>query len=261
MRVVWRGVPLVLLLLICFPLLLIVRLPERAIWGVARPITPHITQFVCVWACRCLSLRREVIGQPMRTPGAYVCNHVSFLDILVLNACKRLYFVAKAEVSGWPGVGWLARGTGTVFIRRDRRDALAQTKVFEDRLIAGHHLLFFPEGTSTDGQQVLPFKTTLFSSFFSENLTGEIAVQPVSLRYTAPPGQDPRHYGWWGDMEMGSSLVQILATPGQGCVQVVYHAPIPVTHAGNRKTLAKAAETAVRHGVETGAALPNPTVL
>ncbi len=255
LRILWRGVPLVMLLLICFPLLLLLRLPERLIWGLYRPITPHITQFVCIWACRFLALKREVIGQPMPEPGAYVCNHVTFLDIFVLNACKRLYFVAKAEVSGWPGVGWLARGTGTVFIRRDRREALAQTKVFEDRLTAGHHLLFFPEGTSTDGQQVLPFKTTLFAAFSSERLTGEIAVQPVSLRYSAPPDRDPRHYGWWGDMEMGASLVQILATPGYGRVQVIYHCPIPVTATSDRKSLARAAEGAVRHGLETGEVL------
>lgn len=256
LRIAWRGGPLLVILLICFPLLLLLRLPERAIWGLRRPVTPYITQFVCIWACRLLSLRREVVGWPMRTPGAYVCNHVSFLDIFVLNACKRLYFVAKSEVGGWPGVGWLARGTGTVFIRRDRREAAAQTKLFEDRLIAGHPLLFFPEGTSTDGRQVLPFKTTLFAAFFSERLAGEIAVQPVSLRYRAPAGVDARHYGWWGDMDFGPSLVQILATPGRGQVQVIYHPPIPVTVASNRKTLAKAAEDSVRHGLETGRALP-----
>ena len=256
LRIAWRGVPLMAILLICFPLLLLLRLPERMIWGFRRPVTPYITQFVCICACRLLSLRREVVGKPMRTPGAYVCNHVSFLDIFVLNASKRLYFVAKSEVSGWPGVGWLARGTGTVFIRRDRREAAAQTQVFEDRLIAGHHLLFFPEGTSTDGRQVLPFKTTLFAAFFSERLTGEIAVQPVSLRYRAPEGVDARHYGWWGDMDFGPSLLQILATPGRGAVEVIYHRPIPVTAAGNRKALAKAAEEAVRHGLENGRALP-----
>ncbi len=255
LRIAWRGGPLVVLLLICFPLLLVCRPLERAIWGLKRPFTPYITQFVCIWACRFLSLQREVVGMPMRGAGAYVSNHVSFLDIFVLNACKRLYFVAKAEVSTWPGVGWLARGTGTVFIRRDRREAAAQTKLFEDRLIAGHHLLFFPEGTSTDGKQVLPFKTTLFAAFFSDRLQGEISVQPVSLRYHAPAGAHPGHYGWWGDMDFGPSLLQILATPGRGRVEVIYHPPLPVNAISNRKALAQAAEAAVRHGLETGTAL------
>ena len=252
LRIAWRATPLLVLLLICFPLLLLLRLPEAALFGLKRPITPYITQFVCIWACRFLSLKRVVIGTPMRGPGAYVCNHVTFLDIFVLNACKRLYFVAKAEVSGWPGVGWLARGTGTVFIKRDRREAAAQTRLFQDRLMAGHHLLFFPEGTSTDGKQVLPFKTTLFAAFFADALREALSIQPVSLRYHAPNGASARHYGWWGDMDFGPSLIQILATPGRGRVEVIYHTPYSVAEASDRKTLAKATEAAVRHGLETG---------
>ena len=81
-RIVWRGAPLVAMLGVCFPLLLILRVPERAIWGLRRPVTPYITQFVCIWACRFMALDRHVIGTPMQQPGAYVSNHVSWLDIL-----------------------------------------------------------------------------------------------------------------------------------------------------------------------------------
>lgn len=257
MRVLRRGGPLVLVLMICFPLLLLLRLPEGAIWGLHRPVTPHITRFVCACACRLIGLGRHTIGAPMQTPGAYVANHVSWLDIFVLNAGKNIYFVAKSEVRGWGGIGWLARGTGTVFIRRDRREAKAQTRLFEDRLIAGHHLLFFPEGTSTDGQQVLPFKTTLFEAFFAERLRDRLKVQPVSLRYSAPEGSDPRFYGWWGDMEFGPSLLQILAAPRQGSVSVVYHPPLAVAEVRDRKNLALLAETAVRFGLEQGRPMPD----
>jgi 1-acyl-sn-glycerol-3-phosphate acyltransferase len=257
-RILRRGGPLLLLLVICFPLLLLLRLPEAGIWGLHRPVTPHITRFVCVCACRLIGLRRDVRGTPMEAPGAYVSNHISWLDIFVLNASKRVYFVAKSEVRGWSGIGWLARGTGTVFIHRDRRHAKAQTRVFEDRLIAGHHLLFFPEGTSTDGQQVLPFKPTLFEAFFAPRLRDRLAVQPISLRYDAPEGEDPRFYGWWGDMEFGPSLVQLLAAPRQGVVHVVYHSPLAVAQAENRKTLAQQAATAVRLGVERGEPVDRP---
>jgi 1-acyl-sn-glycerol-3-phosphate acyltransferase len=232
--------------------LLLLRLPERAIWGLHRPITPYITQGVCKVLSFFFNLRRDVIGTPIREPGAYVANHVGWLDIVTLNASKPLYFVAKAEVRGWSGIGWLARGTGTVFIRRNRTEAAAHTKVFEDRLIAGHHLLFFPEGTSTDGKLILPFKTTLFEAFFAERLRDKLSVQPITLRYHPPKGADARHYGWWGDMEFGSSLLHVLATPGRGRVEVIYHPPLSVAEADNRKTLAKASETAVRHGLETG---------
>ncbi|QXT38454.1 lysophospholipid acyltransferase family protein [Gymnodinialimonas ceratoperidinii] len=254
LRAFRRATPLLLALAICFPLLLLLRLPERLIWGLRRPVTPYVTQGVCLLACWSLGLKRKVIGAPMRSPGAYVANHVSWLDIFVLNAGKRMYFVAKAEVSVWGGIGWLARANGTVFIRRNRAEAAKHTRLFEDRLIAGHQLLFFPEGTSTDGQQVLPFKTTLFEAFFAERLRPHLCVQPVTLYYTAPPGADPRHYGWWGETEFAPSLMQILTTPGRGQVEVIYHDPIPVAGAANRKALAKQAEDAVRAGFDAARA-------
>lgn len=252
-RIILRAVPLLGILLICFPLLLLLRLPERRIWGLKRPVTPYLTQIVCVVACWALAVRRSIKGQPMRTAGAFVANHVSWLDIFVLNAGKRMYFVAKSEVSGWGGIGWLARATGTVFIRRNRAEAATQTKLFEDRLIAGHQLLFFPEGTSTDGLRVLPFKTTLFEAFFADRLRDRLHVQPVTLSYRAPEGAHPRHYGWWGDMDFGPSLLQILATPGRGRVTITYHDPLPVAEAANRKALAKVCEEAVRGALDVGA--------
>ncbi|MCU4654535.1 1-acyl-sn-glycerol-3-phosphate acyltransferase [Roseibacterium sp. SDUM158016] len=248
LRAVRRGAPLLLMLAVCFPLLLILRPPEKAIWGYARPVTPWITQFVCIWACRFLGLSRQVEGRPMRGVGAYVANHASWLDIFVLNASKRLYFVSKEEVAGWGGIGWLARGTGTVFIRRDRAEAARQAKLMEERLHAGHRLLFFPEGTSTDGLRVLPFRTTLFAAFFTPLLREELQIQPVSVIYTAPEGEPPSFYGWWGSMEFGASLLSILSVRRQGSVRVIYHDPLRVADFPDRKALAAAAEAAVRAG-------------
>jgi 1-acyl-sn-glycerol-3-phosphate acyltransferase len=248
LRVLRRGGAILALLAVGFPLLLILRIPEGLIFGLTRPVTPHITQTVCRLSCRVLGLRREMRGAPMTGPGAYVVNHVSWLDIFVLNACKRLYFVAKSEVADWPGIGWLARGTGTVFIARDPRQARAHTRVFEDRLRAGHRLLFFPEGTSTDGRRVLPFRTTLFEAFFSERLRGVLQVQPISLVYRAPAGEDSAFYGWWGDMALGPALLCVLAARRQGSVEVIYHRPLRVADFADRKSLAAAAEADVREG-------------
>lgn len=244
-----RCIGLVSVLGVGFVLLLLLRIPESLIWGLKRPVTPYITRWVCQVCCVLMGLRRDVIGTPMQTPGAYVANHVSWVDILALNASKRLYFVAKSEVRGWSGIGWLARGTGTVFIRRNRAEAATQAKLFEDRLIAGHQLLFFPEGTSTDGTLVLPFKTTLFAAFFADRLRDRLSVQPITLRYTAPKGAMPTHYGWWGEMDFGPSLMYVLAAPGRGRVEMMYHEPLKVSEAGSRKTLALAAEVAVRGGL------------
>src|SRR6056297_990424 len=111
-------------------LLLLVRLVERPLFGVRRPVTPWITRFVCRSTFRILGMGYRVEGAPMRGPGAVVANHSSWLDIFALNACQDIYFVAKHEVRAWPGIGWLARATGTVFIARDRRAAPAQVRLF-----------------------------------------------------------------------------------------------------------------------------------
>ncbi|WP_416915826.1 MAG: lysophospholipid acyltransferase family protein [Roseicyclus sp.] len=247
-RVALRGGAILALLLVCFPALLLLRVPERLIFGLNRPVTPHLTQVVCRVSCRILGLGLVVRGAPMQGPGAYVANHVGWLDIFVLNASKRLYFVAKAEVAGWPGIGWLARGTGTVFIARDPKQAQAQTRLFEERLRAGHRLLFFPEGTSTDGRRILPFKPTLFQAFLSEGLRDLLQVQPVTLVYHAPEGEDPRFYGWWGDMPLAPAILSTLAAARQGRVEVIYHAPLRVADHPDRKRLSAAAEAMVREG-------------
>ncbi|PRY21893.1 lyso-ornithine lipid acyltransferase [Aliiruegeria haliotis] len=248
-RVIRRGLPLAVVVFGCLGLLLVVRLVERPIFGLRRPITPWITQFVCISALALLGIRRSTVGKPMSGHGAIVSNHVSWLDIFSLNAPQRIYFVSKAEVAGWPGIGWLARATGTVFINRDRSEARAQAKVFERRIAAGHRLLFFPEGTSTDGMRVLPFKPTLFQAFFGNGLEPGVRVQPVSLVYHAPEGEDPRFYGWWGDMEFGEHLLKVLAAKRQGRVEVIFHEAVDVAASGGRKALASQCEQAVRRGV------------
>ncbi|MGJ8616241.1 MAG: lysophospholipid acyltransferase family protein [Sulfitobacter sp.] len=246
LRVVLRAIALAVLVFGGLVILLLVRLIERPICGLNRPVTPHITQTVCRVAFWILGISHHVRGTPMATRGAVVANHTSWLDIFALNVAKRIYFVSKSEVAGWPGIGWLARATGTVFIERNPAKAQEQTKVFHDRLLAGHKLLFFPEGTSTDGMQVLPFKTTLFQAFFEPSLRDEISVQPVTVVYQAPPGTDARFYGWWGDMSFGAHLITTLAPARQGSVTVIYHAPLKVSEFPNRKALALASEQAVR---------------
>lgn len=247
-RIVLRGLPLALLLAAGLVLMLLLRLAEKPLFAPARPITAHITVWVCRAALLLLGLRLEVTGQPLAAEGAVVANHSSWLDIFVLNARKRIYFVSKAEVAGWPGIGTLARATGTVFIERKRGSAAAQAKIFRDRLAAGHRLLFFPEGTSSDNAQVLPFKSTLFAAFFSAELRMRMQVQPVSLRFFAPQGRDPRFFAWWGDMDFAPHLAQVLAAPRGGVVQMIYHPPLRVADFEDRKALALACETAVRAG-------------
>ena len=248
-RAIARGVIWGLVLLTGLVALLVLRLIERPIHGLARPWTPWITQMVCRMSLPILGMGYRVSGRPMNKIGAVVANHGSWLDIFALNACQRVYFVSKAEVARWPFVGWLARATGTVFIKRDPREAKAQQTLFEERIRAGHHLLFFPEGTSTDARRVLPFKPTLFQAFYSHGLDKVMQIQPVTVVYRPPEGEDPRFYGWWGDMEFGPHLLKVLAQRRQGSVEIVFHTPLSVADYPSRKDLAWAAEAAVRAGL------------
>lgn len=246
LRVLWRGTLIASLTYGGLLFLLLVRLIEWPLFGQARPVTPHITKAVCRGALRILRLPLTVRGEAMTHSGAIVANHSSWLDIFVLNAAQTVYFVAKAEVAAWPLIGWLARATGTVFIARKGTEAKRHQEIFESRLQAGHRLLFFPEGTSTDAIRVLPFKSTLFEAFFAPALVRIMHIQPVTVVFHAPEGEDPRHYGWWGDMDFASHLLKTLATPRQGRVEVIFHPEVPVDAFESRKTLAQHCERVIR---------------
>lgn len=245
-RVALRGGAIGSLLSVCFALLVLMRLVERPLFGLRRPVTPYITRFVCRNFFRLLGMGFTLRGTPMAGAGGVVANHSSWMDIFALNAWHRVYFVSKAEVAGWPAIGWLARGTGTVFIERDRSKAREQQLQFEERLGAGQRLLFFPEGTSTDGMRVLPFKTALFAAFFAPGLRETMQIQPVTVIYRAPEHAPPRFYGWWGDMEFGPHLLKVLSAPRQGSVELVYHPPERIAEFPDRKALAARLEQIVR---------------
>ncbi|MEL6551441.1 MAG: lysophospholipid acyltransferase family protein [Pseudomonadota bacterium] len=254
-RAVVRGLPLAINTFGCLALLLLVRLVERPLFGTRRPITPYITRYVCRSAFVLLGMGYRVEGRPMSGPGAAVANHVSWLDIFALNAPQAIYFVSKAEVAGWPGIGWLARATGTIFIRRERRDAVAQKALLQERISRGHHLVFFPEGTSTDGKRVLEFQSTLFSAFFDDEGSDRFALQPISLVYEAPRDADPRFYGWWGDMSFEGHLLRVLSARRQGGVRVIFHPPVSLSELSDRKTAARLLRGTVAEPVDAASAV------
>ncbi len=252
LRVIRRGLPALLVLGLGVPALMLLRLVERPFAGRRRPLSGPFVQGVCRAVLFCLGIGWHRQGTPMRGPGAVVANHSSWLDILTMNAAMPVFFVSKAEVASWPGINILTGVTDTHFVARDPRLARAQAAEFAARTAAGHRLLFFPEGTSTDGRRVLPFKPTLFQGFLAPDLPAGLAIQPLTAIYHAPAGADPRFYGWWGEMDLGPHLLAVLAAPRQGRVDIVLHPPIPVAGL-DRKALSRAAESAIR------AALPFAT--
>lgn len=245
-RAALRGVPLLLLLTAGLAASLLLRAVERPLCGPRRPVTSWVAVAVSRAALRLLGLRVAVRGRRFAGPGALVANHSSWLDVLVLNAQGPAVFVAKSEVAGWIGIGWLARATGTIFVRREARgEAAAQVRALASRLGAGQTIVLFPEGTSTDNRRVLPFRSALFAGLAAPGLPEGLAVQPVTLRYRAPPQADPRFYGWFGGASFGPHALAVLAAPRQGGVRVTLHPPIPAA-GRHRKSLAAQAEAAVR---------------
>lgn len=139
-----RGVVLGLVTYGGLLVFLLLRLIERPVFGLHRPVTPWITKAVCRAALFIMGFRYTRRGRPMQGQGAIVANHAGWIDIFSLNAADRVYFVSKDEVAGWAGIGILARATGTMFIARKPTEAKRQQEMMEERLRAGHRLLFFP---------------------------------------------------------------------------------------------------------------------
>ena len=139
---------------------------------------------------RIMGVQLEVRGQaPTAGPCLVVANHISWLDILVINAAQPVRFVSKADVLRWPLLGSLVAGAGTLFIEREsRRDALRMVQLMAERLQAGDRVAVFPEGTTGDGRGLLPFHPNLLQSAIS----ADAPIVPVALRYVKANSQE-RH--------------------------------------------------------------------
>lgn len=244
--VVLRGSAVLLVLLAGLPALALVRAGEALFARGSRTLSPHIPRIACRLSLALVGIRLARSGRFDPAAQVVVANHASWLDILVLNALGPMTFVSKSEVAGWAGIGPLARAAGTLFIDRDRKQARHQEAVIRHRLAEGQRLTLFPEGTSTDGLRVLPFKPTLFAALFAKDR--HTRVQPVSIRYLPPDGIDPRFYGWWGAMEFGPHALAVLAQTRRGRVQVVLSPALDSSAFADRKALALACEQAVRQG-------------
>jgi 1-acyl-sn-glycerol-3-phosphate acyltransferase len=205
--------------------------------------------------CALFGIRIRIAGKPVTGEGVLlVANHTSWADILIFSAATPLCFVSKAEVARWPLFGTLARLQRTVFVERERRSTTGEARdVIRERLMAGETLLLFPEGTSHDGNRVLPFKSALLGAAEAVLASGKhVAVQPVSAAFTQlhglPMGRENRPlFAWYGDMEMMPHLWEaILAGPIEVVVQ--FHPPLSLDEM-DRKTLAIRARQVIQAGV------------
>jgi 1-acyl-sn-glycerol-3-phosphate acyltransferase len=214
---------------------------------------------------RMFGLRVEVRGAPARgAPVLVLSNHLSWLDISVLGSLAPLSFVAKSEVAGWPVISLFAKLQRTVFIDRARRSHTAEVNAaVARRLAAGDVIVLFPEGTSSDGNRVLPFRSALVGAArtaLADEGAGTIHLQPLAIAYTRRNGlplsrRDRPEVAWYGDMDLAPHLLGFL-TGGPFDVRVTWGEPIPFDAGTDRKRAAAAAEAAVRRAFH-GASEPD----
>lgn len=216
------------------------------------PCAYYIPQLWHRGVCKILGLRVRVIGRPVQNRQVmFVANHMSHLDIPVIGSFIRASFIAKAEVASWPVFGFLSRVQQTAFISRDSFDAAKVKDSLQSLLDQGKSLILFPEGTSTDGHAVLPFKSSLFSLVVGRTM----AVQPFTLRLDAIRGRGPLTmedraiYGYYGDAEFGPHLWNFMKSRGAD-LTLAFHTAIEITPDMDRKTLARQAFDLVSSGLE-----------
>ncbi len=220
------------------------------------PARLHIPRFYHAVCARLVGIDVVVHGRLSdASPVLVVSNHSSYLDITVLGSLIRGSFVAKSEVAGWPMFGFLAKLQQTVFIeRKSRSTAARQRDDMKARLEAGDTLILFPEGTSSDGNRTLPFKTALFAVAGTRIGDRPLTVQPVSITATQldglPMGLAFRpFYAWYGDMDLAPHLWQAFCA-GRMTVEVEFHEPVTLDAFSSRKALAEHCHRTVSDGVD-----------
>jgi 1-acyl-sn-glycerol-3-phosphate acyltransferase len=183
---------------------------------------------------------RDVHGVPSAAHAMIIANHISWLDVFVINAIAPSRFVAKADIRQWPILGWLSHKAGTVYISRgNRRDVRRIFEGLAESLHAGEQVAFFPEGTTARQGNLLPFHANLFEAA----IDATVPIQPYALRYLDGAGGYHPAVEFFGDKTFAGSLATILRS-GAITVQVLQLAPIS-TDGALRRPLAETARTAI----------------
>jgi 1-acyl-sn-glycerol-3-phosphate acyltransferase len=184
-----------------------------------------VTMLFHRWCCFVFNIKIKIIGQNAHRkdhPVIYLANHVSYLDVIILGSILDGCFVAKSEVAGWPGFGMLAKLQKTIFIVREKSALMQSRESIAKAMMDDNDIILFPEGTSTDGWDVMQFKAGLLGIFFPDDKSsaGDYAIidnaliQPIAIKHSqmnriivTRERQDLRDlYAWYGDMELAPHL-------------------------------------------------------
>ena len=202
-----------------------------------------------------LAVELHVSGEPAHLPERtlIVANHISWLDIFVINAYQPSRFIAKAEIRRWPVVGWLVSNVGTIFLDRTRRrDVAGINAVVEEALAAGDVIALFPEGTTTYGRELLPFHGSLIQPAIAAG--GH--VLPATIRYTHPDGTHSDAASYVGEQTLMGAVTALISAP-KTLVRLQLHEPI-ATSGLRRREVAKHAHRVIRTALELPAATTEP---
>ena len=200
-----------------------------------------------------LGIALERGAEPLAPGCLLVANHISWLDIFVINAAAPAAFVSKAEVRAWPLIGWLAARNDTVFLHRGNRGhARLISGEIGTLLDAGRWVAVFPEGTTSDGSQVLHFHAALLQPA----LAAGHAIQPLALSYHAPDGGISRAPAYVGDTTLGQCLAAIVRTP-RLVARLTPCAPLLTAPEHDRRVLAQAARGAIEQALAAAYACPS----
>ncbi len=202
--------------------------------------------------CRILGLNVEIVGTPYTdNQTIYISNHISDLDIPVIGSILRASFVAKAEVASWPVLGFLAKVQQTAFISRSSRDAVKVKNALDAMLSEGKSLILFPEGTSSGGETVMPFKSSLFSLVLQERPNAApLHIQPFTLQVIETNGRkaltqaDRDYYAYYGDIKLIPHLGGFIRGSG-ATIRLTFHPPLTLKGSESRKDLAALTHQAV----------------
>jgi lyso-ornithine lipid O-acyltransferase len=254
---------LILFVLISVPLPLTQMVVLQFTRGPRAYIIPQLWHRSLCWA---FGMDLKVTGTPLPTtaPVMFISNHTSYLDILVMGSFLRASFVAKNDVANWPIFGFLSKLQQTAFISRSAHHALREKYSLQSYLKAGKSIILYPEGTTNDGQNMLPFKSSLFALALEHELTGgKLMIQPFSLvihpRPHDPSGATAYPWAFFDETPMATHLLRFARS--SGCtLELIFHTPVDPKKFTDRKDLCRTVQEMVANGMKTGQPQPILTI-
>ena len=213
--------------------------------------------------CKMVGLNVIVEGEPLHGDHiVYMGNHVSYFDVQAMGSLVKGTFIAKKDIESWPFFGLMGKMGQTIYMSRNPADAARESQMLDERLKAPSPVIIFPEGTSSNGSSVLPFKSSLFELFLNKNIT----IQPFTISIMSVNGKTPvttemrDHYAWHGDMDLVPHLWNFVKSKG-ATIKITFQNPIATHSFKDRKLLCDVCHAAVVKGLDLSTSAPYGQIL